>query len=163
MKATFIFTLLLFALSGLHAQNQSLDVLGNAGGHGAQADAQLSWTLGELSIATLNDPQASLTQGFHQTSMLVTALDNAFPTEWEVTAYPNPVSDVLHVRWNETQQPVNLRLTNLSGQLLYQNTVEGDPETKFQVNHYPQGIYFLEVVDEHGDRGKTFKVEIIRQ
>ena len=163
MKAYFILTILLLGGLGLNAQSTDLEVLGNAGGYGSQENAQLTWTLGELSIATLNDPQATLTQGFNQTSLVVTALEDAFPEEWEVKAFPNPVSEVLNVRWNETTQPVHLRFTNLSGQVLYQSKVEDTPETQFQVTDFAQGTYFLEVFDENGTKGRTFKVEVIRQ
>ena len=162
MKATIILAILLLGGLGLQAQSTTLEVLGNGGGSTIQDNAQLTWTLGEISIVTLDDPQATLTQGFNQTSLVVTAIKDDFPQTWEVNAFPNPVSDLLHVRWNETTQPVLLRFTNLSGQVLYQTKVEGTPETQFQVNNYAQGTYFLEVFDTDGTQGKTFKVEVIR-
>ena len=162
MKAYFILAMLLLGGMGLQAQNADLQVLGNAGGYGSQEDVQLTWTLGELSIATLNDPQATLTQGFNQTNLVVTAIEDAFPENWEVTAFPNPVSEVLRVRWDETTQPVNLRMTNLAGQVIHQAKVEDNSETEFRVTDYPQGTYFLEVFDQDGTKGKTFKIEVIR-
>ncbi len=162
MKATFILAILLLGGLGLQAQSTTLEVLGNGGGSASQGDAQLTWTLGELSIVTLDDPQATLTQGFNQTNVVVTSVKDDFPQTWEVKAFPNPVSEVLHVRWNESTQPVNLRFTNLSGQVLFQTKVDGATETQFQVTNYAQGNYFLEVFDTDGTQGKTFKVEVIR-
>ena len=163
MKSYLIIVLLLLGGIGLKAQSPNLEVLGNAGGYGSQDGAQLSWTLGELSIATLDAQQATLTQGFHQTNLVVTALEDAFPQTWEVTAFPNPATEVLNVRWSESTQPVNLRFVNLAGQVMYQTQVEGNTETQFQVTDFAQGTYFLEVFDTDGTQGKTFKVEVIRQ
>jgi len=163
MKAPFILALLLLGGLALPAQTESLEVVANSGGHHDHPDAQLSWTLGELSIATLDDPQATLTQGFHQTSIVVTAMETAFPEAWDVSTFPNPASERLHVRWNESSQPVHLRFSNLNGQVLYQGRVEAASETEIPVTAYPQGTYLLEVFDASGQQGKTFKIEVIRR
>jgi len=162
MKAFITIALLLCGSFGLQAQDLSLNVIGNAGGHSAQSSAQLTWTLGELSIATFDQPQATLTQGFNQTNLVVTAVENAFPQAWDIKAFPNPVTDVLHVKWEENAAPVQLRFINQSGQVLFQSKVENASETDLQVRNYAQGTYFLEVFDEQGVKGKTFKVEVIR-
>ncbi len=162
MKAYFILALLLLGGLGLQAQSTTQAVIGNAGGESSHKEAQLTWTLGEFAIATFTDPQATLTQGHHQTNVVITEVEDAFPDTWEVNAYPNPVSEVLHVRWNATTQPVQLRFSNLSGQVLHQSKVEDAHATEFRVTDYPQGIYILEVFDINGTQGKTFKVEVLQ-
>lgn len=161
MKASFILTLLLLGGLALHAQDASPSVLGSAGTTSQTGTVEISWTLGEMAIASLDAPQAQLTQGFHQPQIVVTVLADAFPDTWEVKAFPNPVSEILHVRWNASNHPVHLRFTNLSGQVLFQHQVENANATQFQVSDYPQGSYFLEVFDQHGSHAKTFKVEVI--
>ena len=162
MKALLSFAILLLAGLGLHAQHVPLEVITSAGSSSSMPNTQLTWTLGEMSIATFSSPQVTLTQGFNQADLVVTAVEDDFPEMWEVTAFPNPVSEVLRVRWSETTQPVHLRFTNLSGQLVYETKVENTAETQFQVTDYPQGTYILEVFDPSGVKGKTFKVEVIR-
>ena len=158
-----IYALLLLVSTGLvlQAQRLSPEVLANAGGHGNQSNVQLSWTLGELSIATGTSSQNTLTQGFHQTQLVITEVEDAFPETWEVKAYPNPVSDLLHVSWGGTEETVGLRFTNMAGQVLLTDQVEGSA-TQVNVEQFPQGIYFLEVYTPAGTQGKTFKVEVVR-
>ncbi|MCB9184283.1 MAG: PKD domain-containing protein [Flavobacteriales bacterium] len=65
MRTTILsFTLLSSAL--LSAQSITPSVVGTAGGYGTAGATTLNWTVGEMSVSTLNNGSNILTQGYHQ-------------------------------------------------------------------------------------------------
>ncbi len=87
-----IFALLLY--SGICTSQQ---VISAAGGSGSGSNVQLSWTVGEPVIETFTGSSAILTQGFHQSKLLVTALDPMLFPGLTLTVFPNPVSSSLQL------------------------------------------------------------------
>ena len=55
-----------------------------------------------------------------------------------VTIYPNPITDILFLR---SESATTLCLRNAFGQILSTQTIHG--ESKIDLTHYPNGIYFL--------------------
>ncbi|MEM9887623.1 MAG: T9SS type A sorting domain-containing protein [Bacteroidota bacterium] len=66
--------------------------------------------------------------------------------------YPNPVSDVLTLNWEETSETEQavLRIFNLSGQQVHESTMNAQDRNRMTLNvdHLPSGIY--QVVLEQG-------------
>ncbi|MEZ4808043.1 MAG: hemagglutinin protein [Flavobacteriales bacterium] len=63
---TTILSLTLLSSALLTAQSITPSVVGSAGGSGTAGATTLSWTVGEMSVSTLNNGNNILTQGFHQ-------------------------------------------------------------------------------------------------
>nr|HMT30640.1 T9SS type A sorting domain-containing protein [Bacteroidia bacterium] len=72
----------------------------------------------------------------------------------EVSAYPNPVSNMLNVDVNSLTSGVyTLELMDLSGRVVYSstmNTVEGMNSNQVDVSSYSKGMYMLSVKNSEG-------------
>ena len=76
--------------------------------------------------------------------ILVTAieLEDAFPG---LSVFPNPAEDVLHVKLPNQTLPVSVQLTDVNGQVVYeQEAVTGDA-LSIDVSGYRSGVYVLVV------------------
>ena len=73
----------------------------------------------------------------------------------EMTIFPNPASDVLNVRkQNWGNQQIELRVTDAYGRLMFEQTSNSDSNllTLKLPKDWPAGIYYLEAVNESGER-----------
>lgn len=145
---------LCFLLAGpLSAQ----EVVAPAGGYYESANMSVSWTLGELAIETFQEGDYILTQGFHQTELLVVSVDELPANDLEIIAHPNPVSHRLNIKVeNEVSSRVTYQLYDISGRLLAADQLQGQSDALSFENH-EDGIYFLKVSVDN-QVVKTFKV-----
>lgn len=156
MKKTFgiIIGLILGTTPFLSAQQ----VISAAGGSGSGQGVQVSWTLGEPVIETFTGKQNILTQGFHQTRLVVTAVDPLVYPGLRVTVYPNPVSSVLRLECSGTESwKVTFGLYHSDGKLmLFQKT--GNLPAMIDMENFAPGFYLLKVSRENGELMNTFKI-----
>lgn len=156
-KPLLFFVLLLLFGPGVVQLNAQEIISSNCGSYKGST-VQLDWTIGEPVIATLTSGTNILTQGFHQSNLTVTAIDKMAISTITLKVYPNPVSDqmVLETCKGDKQQ-LSLKLFNITGKLLYQQTVKQPVET-VNMQVYVPGNYLLIVFAEDGAPVQTFKV-----
>lgn len=65
--------------------------------------------------------------------------------ENSVAIFPNPVSDNLHIKFNEIVSQTELKLINQQGQVLISEEIGS--QTELNMEHLPTGIYFLMIND----------------
>lgn len=156
MKKPFLFFLALVMSSWGFAQSTSPEVIGSAGDHYSNGTTQMSWTLGEISTETYSDANNQLTQGFHQVTLMVTAIDDQLES-LAVQVFPNPVADQLNISLEESTQAHRFRLLDASGkQLQVRESFFLNAEIDF--SNYAKGTYFLHISDVNGTSVKTFKI-----
>jgi hypothetical protein len=61
-----------------------------------------------------------------------------------VLFYPNPVTDVLHIRLKDGEQAAEARIYNVAGQLLRSTSLTA-PDSKVKVGELATGLYLIEV------------------
>ena len=83
MKKIFILTFLISAV--VFALGQ--EVVSSAGETQTVSDLEISWTIGEPVIETFSLGIPVLTQGFHQSKLIVTAIDENRFSEIELKVY----------------------------------------------------------------------------
>ena len=89
MRIIVLASFILLSFNGL-----SQSVISSGGNTATGNNFIISWTLGETVVATLQNENTNLTQGFHQPLMV-----DLFPTSLEddmvldMVAYPNPTYD----------------------------------------------------------------------
>ncbi len=161
MLKKYIF-ILLFITSGVFttaAQSLSPTVLSSSGGFESSGGTSLSWTTGEVMIQSFSDGSAMLTQGFHQGNITVsTAVDEMSESAMDVQIYPNPVNDILNVKFkNMVDQTIQVRLVDLTGKTILTREFS-DPSNTQRLNLSPvsSGTYMLEV--NTGQKRKVFKI-----
>ena len=135
----------------------SQKVVATSGDHYTNDEIQISWTLGEPVIETLSNGNSMLTQGFHQSKLIVTAVDQIAELKFDITAYPNPTSDILRVEVeNVREQDLVYTLYSPDGRMLVQKQMESDI-SEIPLCNYVSATYFLKVSSGNTVL-KTFKI-----
>jgi hypothetical protein len=74
---------------------------------------------------------------------------------------PNPVNETLSVRITGTENHFYLFIYDLRGKAIFNNYLSGVPcsfNYEMDASQFPRGIYFLEIMNEHGSAGAKFIV-----
>lgn len=140
-KSLLIFQLLISGV--VLGQSVLPEVMSTAGDHFTSNDAQVSWTIGETVIESLENANNQLTQGFHQTNLILTSiLDLA--KEYNVEVFPNPTNDIITVQWKENVGKHSLDLYDNTGKRIYRNLErKADMTDIINVSDLASGSYFL--------------------
>lgn len=162
MKKAYIF--ILFILSAFYVAGQEVSsyVIASAGESKEAGEINISWTLGEIAIETLQDDanNLTLTQGFQQGYFEITSIDEPLSGDYDLKVYPNPARDYIWVDLKSEQiKMVVLELYDLEGRLVQNtrfNIMEGP--TRVDLNELSASQYILRVVDEGENVLQTFKL-----
>lgn len=73
-----------------------------------------------------------------------------------ISASPNPATTYINISVKETNQPVTVRLLNVSGQMILEESYDNPSEIILDIEEIRPGIYFLNV--KNGDRIESIKV-----
>jgi len=136
------------SLTGSWAQSLSPSVLASSGQLGSNGGTQLAWTLGEGVIATLDQGEARLTQGFHQPRTIPVANDPATPSPqlWLARQGAQPWLTIEALQTNQTYQ---LLLIDLQGRRCLQTELSG-PAHRLSLAHLPDGAYVARLQNGQG-------------
>jgi len=158
LKPFILFLSLLFT-TGLFAQEISPEVVSTAGSNLISSSVSLEWTLGEISIKTLQGETNILTQGFHQPEYSVTNISEPV-AGIDFQVYPNPTSGILQITIAfERERAVVARLTDVNGKLLWNKEYYGQHISDItSLQELPNGSYFLNFSFENDKSKQTFKI-----
>ncbi len=156
MKKSGVYFIVFFMLC-LFSKTKAQEIVASSGSHFANSEKQISWTLGEPVITTLSNENFQLTQGFHQSKLIVTALDEISKPKFDITAFPNPTSDYLKVKIeNAAQQKFHYVLYSMDGRIISRKKIESSI-SEIPMYSYVSAAYLLKIFD--GDNAlKTFKI-----
>jgi len=160
MKKTIQLICAMLFAPGLLSAQVALDreVTGSAGTVESTPSISLSWTLGEVAVATEESTSLILVEGFQQGDITVTGIsENSFLGEFIV--YPNPVNETLNFQIH-SQESMQLSGTvyDISGKQVAQIPAFGvDSEYLGQVDctNLPAGKWILRFSNSNG--GETVK------
>ena len=144
-------TCCLFITSNIYSQ----EVIATAGCNSENSNGILCWTIGESIIETYENTDQILTQGFHQSNLTVTAVQEDPLIEFEIAAFPNPATDYLNLQVDEFNN-LSYQLYDLNGRLLEQNDIQNN-KTEISLTNLPSSTYILRVLQK-GKELKTFKI-----
>jgi hypothetical protein len=154
MKKIFTSFILLTA-SVCFSQTNTLQVIGSAGNTATGGNTQLNWTIGEPITNTASNTNNILTQGFNQSALLITAIDEKQNSN--ITISPNPTADFVTINIEENElQNAQYLLHDINGKLILQNKIT-DKQTKLSFIDLAKAIYFVEV-STNNQKTKTFKI-----
>lgn len=140
--------LFFFSMNNLYAQVEiinSPELIASSGGTLSQDNYNLSFSLGEISIETINQNDVILTQGFHQENYEISHISE-FRENYKIDFYPNPTTDVIYINCN-TKEKVDLKLIDTKGVLLASiSSASGDVKQVIDLSLFSNGVYFLEIV-----------------
>jgi len=136
---------------------EAQEVVSTAGETQTISGYEISWTLGEPVIATVKSGSTILTQGFHQSKLTITPI-NEFPvSDIELKVYPNPTDEFVTINMNKLDENLSFSLFDLAGKL-----IESKPiitlETKLFLNACSSGTYVLKLQNGTQQTLQTFKI-----
>jgi hypothetical protein len=152
------FIVILVACLPVFSQMRAQQVVASAGDFAKASGFSLAWTLGEPVIGTFTGTSSILTQGFHQTRLGTTAVNDIPLPGISLTVYPNPLEDVLHLRVEGVDhESLRYALYNLQGQGLAAGQTAATL-TDINLRLFPAGNYLLQVRGKSGEIIRSFKV-----
>lgn len=151
-----IFCTILISVS-LCAQSIDIEVISASGNDGSSSAHQLSWTIGEPIIETHTGSTNVITQGFHQTNLLVTDITEVTPLSLALLIYPNPVVNQLNLSIENPENiPLNYVLYDELGRVVKKDFIDSNPGI-IAMDNLARANYML-VVYSAKQIVKTFKV-----
>jgi len=148
--------LILYILTGF-GKIIAQEVITTAGDSYSNANGSVSYTVGEPVIETFTGGNNILTQGFQQTNLTVTAIDELTGLNFEISAFPNPATDIVKLRiGKESFVGMQYRIYDMNGNLVMQNRLEGI-ETEIPFKDLSPAEYILKVND-NSKEVKSFKI-----
>lgn len=151
-----LLALIVLCLAGVQTKAQV--VISSNGGSFKGATVQLDWTIGEPVTETFQSEGKILTQGFHQSKLTVSAVDQIALGGIQLKVFPNPVSDQLILEMEKREvKRFEIELCELSGKLLLQKETE-QPNEIIDMKIYRSGCYFLRIRIKGESTIQTFKI-----
>lgn len=149
-----LFTLLLsFWCIIVFAQPQ--EVISPLGKSYNNSTGSISFTLGEIMINTFNSPDLILTQGFHQSRLVITDIRSSQHKALEILVYPNPAKDFVILKV-ENYQEFSYMLFDITGKIIEKKEIVST-ETEIDFNHLEPSLYVLKVLWNEVDV-RSFKI-----
>ncbi len=115
-------------------------VLSSGGIQSTVGSISASATLGELAISAIASNNLQVTQGFHQTNLVVLGIDDLNP-QYKVVAYPNPTPNSLHIDLPDYID-TEVKIYNNLGQLVSEQKLTVS-KNEIDATKLKSGIYFL--------------------
>jgi hypothetical protein len=153
MEKTLLLLLFMFLLLGSKAQ----EVVSSAGETNVVNSVTLSWTLGELVTETgfRAEGESSLTQGFQQGRLSVTAIHETENNHTQFSVLPNPTSDFINLAV-EDFSGLEFQLFDLYSKLLIKEKLQ-DKDTKIDLTSYPAGSYLLLII-KNNQKSESYQI-----
>lgn len=128
-----------------------------SGGEYHKKDAgSISWSLGETAVSTLAEGEYIITQGFQQSKLRVTAIDEELYVTISITAYPNPTSSNLFIAVDGEIANLKYEVYNVNGFNIAGNIFDSNPQ-EIVFAHFNSGVYLIRV-QLNNQTIKTFRV-----
>ena len=144
----------------VYAQSVAPEVIASAGEHFTNANAQLSFTIGETIIETVTATNSIITQGFHQSTDSIIGIEEELPGMMEVNIYPNPVRDRLVVQLENNILPMNLELYDITGRKLTSQRIPALQSTvELNIASYANASYLLRLITDDQKFYATYTIQ----
>jgi len=155
----FLFTFLTAGIL-VNGQTAEQNVIGSAGGYDTTNNVKVSWTVGEVVTETATDGNNTLTQGFHQTKLTITQIEEQLvrSEDFSLNIYPNPAVSYVNVEITaESIKGLKYELNDNNGKLLLKNKFNSKLE-KIDFTIYQPSIYYLRIYNEKGTFSDTYRI-----
>lgn len=159
MKKTIITLFSLIICNLIFAQQFKPATISSGGGIMSNANAKLSFTIGEVVTGNIANASSKLTQGFQQNWIVSTGITENIKDN-NILVYPNPASDIINIKFEkEIYAKAIIELLDINGKvLLMQNVADNKAEIQINLSNYSDDIYFIKVSSQHGKTSETFKI-----
>lgn len=157
MTNNYFVGLLMLGSSAAIGQSIAVEATSSAGESFTNANHQVDFTLGQLSVETYSSDNHNFTEGLHQGKhSIITNLNDAGDV-LTVSAFPNPTMDMLQVAG--VDNPVSIQIYDLKGQLVLEQPMKGQ-EVVMDVSTLNEGAYTIHV---RSKQNQLFTSKIIKK
>lgn len=147
-------------VSDIFSQSVSPYVISPIGSFYTNSIGSLSWTLGETVIATLNNNNNILTQGFQQSSYKINAV-NENKNKTKLSIYPNPSSGIVNINYlNKSHYKLDAVIYNIEGIKLFEKQIN-NTDNIIDLSCFESSIFLLKIFDTKGKIINTYKIQKI--
>ncbi len=151
---TILMVIFTISYSIAYPQTQNQQIIGSAGKSSDSNAIQIAWTIGEVIVGKGVNNEILLTQGFHQSNLFVTALEEV--SSIQMSIQPNPTSDFVSIKIDEKElKGATYTLFDIHGRIINQQKIE-TTELNISLQALPPASYFLRV--NINEKVKTFKI-----
>jgi hypothetical protein len=146
------------------SQSKTLELIPASADEFSNSEISLSWTIGEGIIETFSNESLTLTQGFLQPNLKVTALNDIEQNAFEVRVYPNPTPDLLNFEYDlDKEQGILVQLYDLSGKVLYSKSFHSAScNESIDMKGFSSSLFILKISSLSGDFIETYKIQRIK-
>jgi hypothetical protein len=121
------------------------------------SQGSISWGLGEAVIETFEVDDIIITQGFQQSKLTITTIEELPESEFSITAFPNPANDFVYLKSNLNESDdVYFTMFDLNGKIVMQDKINSTLE-KVSFRALKSGVYFIKISLNNKEM-KTIKV-----
>ncbi|MCT4583278.1 MAG: T9SS type A sorting domain-containing protein [Flavobacteriales bacterium] len=132
------------------------EVIASGGTSFSNSDGSVEWTIGEPVIETLESNSNFATQGFHQTQLQVTAIDES-NTYYDVAVFPNPTQGNVEIQIKDLTEDLSIKIFDVAGKLIMQKPYQMHDQTQtFDLSKIESGSYYLQLTGK--EKIKTFTI-----
>lgn len=150
-KKTLLAGVFISSISLLSAQ----EVISTQGDSYDNGTNTIDFTIGEPVIETVSDGTNDATQGFHQTNLTITNIED-LDANFSVNIYPNPTSEVINLTI-EKYEKITFQIFDMGGKLVEELMLTSST-TNVNVSDYPKGTYLLTLTQSDKKKIKTYKI-----
>ena len=135
----------------------SQEVVSTGGDYYKNESGSISSTLGETVVETFSQNSYILTQGFQQSSLEVTAIEEISRLYFEINAFPNPTTEFVKLKVDTKDfAGMKFKLIDMNGRTLQIKNITQN-ETNIYFHQLPPATYLL-IVNDRTNELKTFKI-----
>lgn len=151
MKKTLLTAALL--LTGLSLKAQ--ETFATTGGDATGTSSSISYTVGQMAIMTdyervtaVENASANVREGVQQTySVEELKIEGTEPFNFDIKVYPNPTTDNITVRLEQSVAGMRYELYGANGQLLQKESIDSNEQT-IEMGEYAAGAYLLRIMGD---------------
>jgi hypothetical protein len=131
-------------------------VISNGGGFSTTGGYLLEYSFGEPVIQSFENTNISLTQGFHQPTLIVSGIDKDILSD--ILIYPNPVRNSIKIKLPASySEDFYYSLFDINGKLLkYGELLKG--ENAIDMSIYAIGSYILRITGKSSMKEQEAKI-----
>jgi hypothetical protein len=153
MKQTLQVFLFMLSCTTVHAQQ----VVATAGATSQTASGGISYTIGEIVTETFTASGTTLTQGFQQTKLVITAINMITDLGYTIEVFPNPATDFVKLSVSSNKvKGLHYVLYDINGKTIATKQLEST-ETTIPFSDISCASYILKVFDGQKEV-KSFKI-----
>jgi len=135
---------------------QAQEVISPQGESYSNSSGEVQITIGEPIISTFENGTNGLTQGFHQTNLIISSIED-FAEEFDVSIYPNPVMNQLTIKLTDAKEGYQIDMVDMNGKLVKTQLIFSEVNV-VDVSQMAAGVYLLRLKDEQGQYLKTYQI-----